>query len=33
MQSAKERREIELTHQVPVPDDYDADMVVPYLER
>jgi phthalate 4,5-cis-dihydrodiol dehydrogenase len=32
MQSAKERREIELTHQVAVPDDYDADMRVPYLD-
>jgi phthalate 4,5-cis-dihydrodiol dehydrogenase len=32
MQSAKERREIQLTHQVPVPEDYDADLKVPYLE-
>ncbi len=32
MQSAQERREIPLTHQVPVPKDYDADLKVPYLE-
>jgi predicted dehydrogenase len=32
MQSAKERREIQLTHQVPVPTGYDAEMQVPYLD-
>jgi phthalate 4,5-cis-dihydrodiol dehydrogenase len=31
MQSAKERREIQLTHQVAVADDYDAGLSVPYL--
>jgi len=31
MQSARERKEITLTHQVPVPLDYDADLQVPYL--
>lgn len=30
MQSARERKEIMLTHQVAVPPDYDADLVVPY---
>ena len=29
MQSARERREITLTHQVPVPADYDADLTIP----
>jgi phthalate 4,5-cis-dihydrodiol dehydrogenase len=29
MQSAKERREIMLTHQVPVPPDYDSDLQLP----
>jgi phthalate 4,5-cis-dihydrodiol dehydrogenase len=33
MQSAKEHREITLTHQVPVAEDYDAGLTVPYLER
>ena len=28
MQSARERKEIMLQHQVPVPEGYDADMVV-----
>ena len=32
MQSAKERREIQLTHQVAVADDYDAGLSVPYLD-
>ena len=31
MQSAREHREIQLTHQVPVPAGYDADLEVPYL--
>jgi len=31
MQSAKERREIQLTHQVPVAEDYDSGLQVPYL--
>jgi phthalate 4,5-cis-dihydrodiol dehydrogenase len=33
MQSAQERREIMLSHQVAVPDSYDADLIVPYLEN
>ncbi len=33
MQSAQERREIPLTHQVAVPEDYDADLRVPYLDE
>jgi phthalate 4,5-cis-dihydrodiol dehydrogenase len=33
MQSAKERKEIMLSHQVAVPDSYDADLIVPYLEE
>jgi len=32
MQSAKERREIQLTHQVPVAEDYDSGLSVPYLD-
>lgn len=32
MQSARERREILLEHQVPVPDGYDADLAIPGLE-
>jgi phthalate 4,5-cis-dihydrodiol dehydrogenase len=32
MASAKERKEIMLSHQIAVPDSYDADLVVPYLE-
>jgi len=32
MQSAKEHREIQLTHQVPVAADYDAGLAIPYLE-
>ena len=28
MQSARERREVMLSHQVPVPPDYDADLSV-----
>jgi hypothetical protein len=32
MALAHERREIELTHQVAVPDGYDAGLTVPYLE-
>ena len=32
MQSAQERREIMLTHQVGVPADYDCELIVPYLE-
>lgn len=32
MESAKEHREIQLTHQVPVPADYDAEFSLPYLE-
>jgi phthalate 4,5-cis-dihydrodiol dehydrogenase len=31
MQSGRERREIQLTHQVAAPTDYDADLPVPYL--
>jgi phthalate 4,5-cis-dihydrodiol dehydrogenase len=33
MQSAKERREIQLTHQVPVAEDYDSSLQVPYLNE
>jgi len=33
MESAKERKEIRLSHQVPVPDSYDLDLIVPYLEN
>lgn len=33
MQSAQERREIMLSHQVAVPDSYDAELIVPYLEN
>jgi phthalate 4,5-cis-dihydrodiol dehydrogenase len=33
MQSAKERREIMLSHQVAVPDSYDSELIVPYLEN
>jgi phthalate 4,5-cis-dihydrodiol dehydrogenase len=33
MQSAKERREIQLTHQVPVAEDYDSGLEVPYLNE
>lgn len=32
MQSARERKEIMLRHQIPVPDGYDADFVVPGFE-
>lgn len=32
MQSARERREIMLTHQVAVAEDYDAGLTVPYLQ-
>jgi len=32
MESAKTRKEIMLTHQVPVPPEYDADLKVPYLQ-
>ena len=32
MQSARERREIMLTHQVAVSPDYDTDLVIPGLE-
>jgi hypothetical protein len=32
MESAKEHREIQLTHQVPVPAEYDAGFSLPYLE-
>ncbi|MPZ13862.1 MAG: hypothetical protein GEU73_05475 [Chloroflexi bacterium] len=32
MQSARERREIVLSHQVAVPDTYDAELSVPYLD-
>lgn len=32
MQSASERREVLLNHQVPVPEHYDADLSVPYLD-
>jgi phthalate 4,5-cis-dihydrodiol dehydrogenase len=32
MQSAKERREVMMSHQVPVAADYDAGLTVPYLE-
>jgi phthalate 4,5-cis-dihydrodiol dehydrogenase len=32
MESAKERREVQLTHQVAVPEHYDADLPVPYLD-
>jgi phthalate 4,5-cis-dihydrodiol dehydrogenase len=31
MESANRREEIQLTHQVAIPDDYDKDLVVPYL--
>lgn len=33
MQSAKERREIELTHQVAVPENYDSELEIPFLAR
>jgi hypothetical protein len=33
MQSAKERKEIMLSHQVAVPDSYDAELIVPYLQE
>ena len=33
MQSAKERKEIMLSHQIAVPAGYDADLIVPYLEN
>ena len=32
MQSAKERKEIMLSHQVAVPASYDTDLIVPYLD-
>lgn len=32
MQSAQERKEIMLSHQVAVPESYDAELIVPYLE-
>ena len=32
MESGKQHKEIQLTHQVAVADDYDADLPVPYLE-
>jgi phthalate 4,5-cis-dihydrodiol dehydrogenase len=32
MESARERKEITLTHQVAVPDSYDSELIVPYLE-
>ncbi len=33
MASAKERKEIMLSHQVAVPDTYDSELIVPYLEK
>src|SRR5205085_615599 len=33
MESAKERKEIMLSHQVPVPADYDKELIVPYIEN
>jgi predicted dehydrogenase len=33
MESARERREIMLSHQVAVPDSYDTDLIVPYLNQ
>ncbi len=33
MESAKERKEIMLSHQVAVPESYDADLIVPYLNE
>jgi phthalate 4,5-cis-dihydrodiol dehydrogenase len=32
IQSAQERREVMLSHQVAVPDSYDAELIVPYLD-
>ena len=32
MQSAQERKEIMLSHQVAVPDSYDSELIVPYLD-
>jgi phthalate 4,5-cis-dihydrodiol dehydrogenase len=33
MESAEQRKEIMLSHQVAVPDSYDAELIVPYLEN
>jgi phthalate 4,5-cis-dihydrodiol dehydrogenase len=33
MKSAQERKEIMLSHQIAVPDSYDEDLIVPYLDK